>query len=223
MTHIVLLGDSIFDNDHYVPDHRDVAYYLRQKLGSATQVTLLARDGATTGTIDLQLARIPEDATHLVLSIGGNDALGLLPILEERCDTHAQSLALFASVRSRFAQVYGNLIRRLRERGLPLWLSTIYAPPMPGVLQVVAPVVLALFNDTILESAFREGIPVLDLRLVCTEAEDFVLDIEPSERGGAKIASAIASLLDPTAAQIVSQVYGSPAAAVEISSAPPLH
>lgn len=42
---------------------------------------LLALDGNTAAQIPKQLQRMPADATHLVLSVGGNDALGCLPQL----------------------------------------------------------------------------------------------------------------------------------------------
>lgn len=37
--------------------------------------------------------------------------------------------------------------------------------------------------------------PLLDLRLICNEDEDFANPIEPSVNGGAKIAAAIAGLV----------------------------
>jgi len=56
---------------------------------------------------------------------------------------------------------------------------------------------LCLFNDAILREAFRVGVPVLDLRLVCTEAADYARSspIEPSVVGGGKIARAISRLV----------------------------
>ena len=75
MTHMVLLGDSIFDNESYVPEGLDVISHLRQRLDAASQATLLAVDGATAKDIPFQVLDVPDDSTHLVLSAGGNDAL----------------------------------------------------------------------------------------------------------------------------------------------------
>jgi hypothetical protein len=52
---------------------------------------------------------------------------------------------------------------------------------------------LCLFNDVILREAFRAGLPVIDLRLVCNELSDYASTspIEPSALGGGKIARAI--------------------------------
>ncbi len=43
--------------------------------------------------------------------------------------------------------------------------------------------------------AFARGLPLIDLRLVCDEDADFANPIEPSARGGGKIAAEIARLL----------------------------
>jgi hypothetical protein len=50
---------------------------------------------------------------------------------------------------------------------------------------------LAVLNDRILRTAAKLGLDALDLRSVCTEATDFVQQIEPSPQGAAKIAKAI--------------------------------
>ena len=54
---------------------------------------------------------------------------------------------------------------------------------------------LAIFNDVVTRQAFVRGLPLVDLRLVCDEDADYANPIEPSGRGGAKIAAAIAGLL----------------------------
>ncbi len=51
-----------------------------------------------------------------------------------------------------------------------------------------------MFNDVITRAAFARGLPLLDLRLICSRDEDFANPIEPSVRGGDKIAAAIAEL-----------------------------
>lgn len=76
MGHVVLLGDSIFDYARYVPGGPSVLDHVRRPLPRGWKVTLLARDGAVAAGVIEQLARLPDDATHLVISAGGNDALG---------------------------------------------------------------------------------------------------------------------------------------------------
>src|SRR6476659_6170002 len=83
MGHVVLLGDSIFDNARYVPDRPPVIEQLRRSLPVGWRATLLAVDGHVTNDVERQLCRLPADATHLVVSVGGNDALAESGILRE--------------------------------------------------------------------------------------------------------------------------------------------
>jgi hypothetical protein len=69
--HILLLGDSIFDNAASTGGAPDVSTHLLRLLPSRWTATLRAEDGATTDALPRQLARIPPDATYLVISIGG--------------------------------------------------------------------------------------------------------------------------------------------------------
>lgn len=77
-----------------------------------------------------------------------------------------------------------------------LVVCTIYEPPLENPeLARLAQVPLAIFNDRIIRIASRLGVDVLDLRSVCTEPDDFVLEIEPSAEGARKIAGAIAEVV----------------------------
>ena len=72
MCHIILLGDSIFDNSSYV-EHGQPAVIdqLKAKIkDSSWNATLIAVDGDVLSGIVDQIKRIPHDATHLVISIG---------------------------------------------------------------------------------------------------------------------------------------------------------
>ena len=75
MPHLILLGDSILDNGAYTNGQPPVIDQLRGHLPAGWKATLAAIDGSTTDDIPTQLAGLPGDATHLVLSIGGNDAM----------------------------------------------------------------------------------------------------------------------------------------------------
>ncbi len=208
MTHIVLLGDSIFDNGSYVPEGRDVVSHLRQRLDAVSKATLLAVDGATVDDISSQVLDIPNDATHLVLSAGGNDALHTMDNLAEQARTIADALSRLAAIREGFADSYRRLIRSILELQKPLVVCTIYYPPMfEDELQAMVAPGLSLFNDTILGIAFEESLSVIEMRLVCTEESDFASIIEPSESGGAKIAEALAKAvgIEPTSPR--SQVF----------------
>jgi hypothetical protein len=48
-----------------------------------------------------------------------------------------------------------------------------------------------VLNDVILRVGFELGLTVIDLRLICSSNEDYANPIEPSSKGGAKIARSI--------------------------------
>ena len=61
MTHVVLLGDSVFDNAAYVGNRQEVIEKLRDHLPDGWQATLNAQDGAVIADI-----RGQADDFHLV-------------------------------------------------------------------------------------------------------------------------------------------------------------
>jgi GDSL-like Lipase/Acylhydrolase family len=192
MSHIILLGDSIFDNGVYVPGEPDVVRQLRAKLPSGWNATLLARDGAVTKSVATQLDRLPSDATHLAVSVGGNDALGESHILSQPVRIVAEGVSLLGSAQQRFARDYAEMLAAVLASGLPTALCTIYDTPQTSAEAALIKTALSVFNDLITRAAFSHGLPLIDLRLICGDPDDYANPIEPSARGGAKIAAAIA-------------------------------
>jgi len=189
--HIVLLGDSVFDNAAYVAGGPDVAAQLRQQAHGRT-VTLCAVDGATTTTFPPQVGRIPADATNLVLSLGGNDALGHFDLLERPVSSMAQGLTMLADAADAFERRYRACIHALQPRRLPLTVCTIYNGSFDDRrLARLVRTALAVFNDAILRVAFEHQLRAIDLRIVCNETRDYANPIEPSVHGGEKIVRAI--------------------------------
>lgn len=192
MPHLILLGDSIFDNGAYVAGGPDVVRQVRAAL-PGWSATLLARDGAVAREVAAQLRALPPDSTHLVVSAGGNDALGASHLLGQRVADVGSALALLERAQSAFAETYEVMVEAVLARGLPTALSTIYDTPQVSADARVIRAALALFNDVISRAAFARGLPLIDLRLICSEPADYANPIEPSVQGGAKIAAAIAA------------------------------
>jgi hypothetical protein len=126
MPHLVLLGDSIFDNAAYVRGGPDVVAQLRETLPDGWRATLLAVDGAVIADVPRQLARLPADATHLVVSAGGNDALRHADLLDRPGRSSAEVLAALADAAAGFEARYRALLDALAARALPTTLCTIY-------------------------------------------------------------------------------------------------
>ncbi|MVW64203.1 SGNH/GDSL hydrolase family protein [Massilia sp. NEAU-DD11] len=212
MAHIVLLGDSIFDNAPYVPAGRHVQAQLQSLVTPSDRVSLLARDGSVLEDMVAQVARLqelPEEADWIVVSCGGNDVLGLVGAMQSKVGSVIEAAALLADWQSEFRRDYRRMLNIVLSRRRPVALATIYdgVPRLdPGLRTALAP-----FNDVILREAIAHRLPVLDLRLICDHPDDYALvsPIEPSAQGGGKIAAAIAQLVreqDPGARRTV--VYG---------------
>jgi len=192
--HIVLLGDSIFANGAYVGDGPDIIEQLNRRLPAGARATLNAVDGSVASAVRLQLQIAPADATHFVISAGGNDALHQAGLLEEKASSVAEALGKLAVVREKFAQDYRAMLDDVTSRGLPVAACTIYDPRFPDAAQRrIAAIGLSAFNDIITREAAARALALIDLRLICTEDSDLANPIEPSVIGGAKIANAIAA------------------------------
>jgi hypothetical protein len=192
--HVVLLGDSIFDNGVYVPGQPDVVRQLRSALPDGWQATLLAVDGAVTDGVPGQLARLPENASLLVVSAGGNEALGASHLLRQSVRSVGEGVALLAQAQADFAARYRAMVDAVTARGLPTALCTIYDANYSSFEGVIVTAALSLFNDVITRAAFSRSLPLIDLRLICDRPEDYANPIEPSARGGQKIAGAMAAV-----------------------------
>lgn len=189
--HLVLLGDSVFDNQTYVEPDEAVIDQTQRLIGSDALVTLLAVDGDVAVRVNDQLKRLPDSATHLALSVGGNDALGCLPALDQSCNSIMEALSKLSEIQAAFETQYRNALQGVSRLGLPTIVCTIYdaVPGLPPPLRTA----LSLFNDVITREALKAGMEILDLRIVMNDMADYsdVSPIEPSGAGGRKIAESL--------------------------------
>lgn len=194
--HIALLGDSIFDNASYTGGEPDVVSHLRRLLPKPWRASLFAVDGATTASIPAQVKRVDSSVSHVVVSVGGNDALGNIAMLNTAVRSTAEALTLFEERVARFERSYRAAIEHVRELARPATVCTIYNGNLADAREARnARMALMMFNEAIQRTAYHHGLDVIELRLVCTKAGDYANPIEPSGSGGQKIARAIASAL----------------------------
>jgi hypothetical protein len=196
MAHIILLGDSIFDNKSYVGfGGKDVIAHLREILPGNWQATLKAVDGSVIKGVSPQLQKT-DQATHFVVSVGGNDAIMNADILEMPARSAAEVFDALAHRKSVFERQYSEMLRSVLSKNVPTAVCTIYYPNFPDErMQKLAVTALASFNDAIIRQAALNNLPLLDLRLVCNQASDYANPIEPSDAGGRKIAGKILELV----------------------------
>jgi hypothetical protein len=200
--HLALLGDSILDNGAYTEGGPDVTAHVRDMLPGGWRATLLALDGSLIGDLDGQLSDLPPDTTHVVVSMGGNNVLMNLDILRFRVRSEPEALMKLGQRVAVFGRTYRTAIERVVSLGKEMSVCTIYnanldtkegaeAMGFSTEEAAAALVILTAFNDAILRVAFAARLRVIELRLVCTEPADYANTIEPSVRGGEKIARAI--------------------------------
>lgn len=193
MAHIILLGDSIFDNVRYTAGGPDVITQLREILPRDSRATLLAVDGAIAEDVLTQVKRVPRDASHLILSVGGNNALMNSNILHSPADSSSKVLRELAGISRTFENDYRRAVDACSQLQLPLSLCTIYNGCFTDkYLQQSISTALMVFNDVILRMGIELGLSIIDLRFVCSSPADYANPIEPSSCGGKKIARVIA-------------------------------
>jgi hypothetical protein len=158
MRHLVLLGDSIFDNAAYTSGGPDEVSQVRKILPTGWTASLLAIDGSRTGDVAEQVDRLPTNATDLVLRVGGNNAL-----MEA-----AQAVGFLGQVSLEFEEDYRSAVAACLRPGLPLTVCTIYNGCFsdPQYQRIVS-TALTVFNDAILRVAIEHCLSVIDLRAVC--------------------------------------------------------
>jgi hypothetical protein len=159
------------------------------------EVSLLAVDGDCTPDVEKQLSCFPRDATHVFVSCGGNDALCLHDLLEHKTDSVIDALKILNVAIENFRSNYRKMLDAILEKHANLCICTVYNK-LPGIAKAEL-VALALFNEVIIEEAVARQLPIIDLRVICNEVTDFseVSPIEPSAKGGQKIANAISRMV----------------------------
>jgi lysophospholipase L1-like esterase len=84
------------------------------------------------------------------------------------------------------------MLKTVLSRNIPTTICTIYYPNYPDeLIQKVSVAALSAFNDVIIRQAALHNLPYLDLRLICNDEDDYANEIEPSSKGGRKIAEKI--------------------------------
>lgn len=193
---IVLAGDSIFDNAAYVIGQACLTEQLSELVGQEDDVVMVAVDGHCVVDVKGQLEHLPERASHIFVSAGGNDALSNYQVLMDEFLSSFELLQRWSTIQSGFRTAYRNMLEAVTALNRHAAVCTIY-DAVPGV-EPEALTALSLFNDVIVSEAVATGLPIVDLRRICTNPDDYsdISTIEPSCCGGAKIAAALKRVVE---------------------------
>jgi lysophospholipase L1-like esterase len=191
MEHLVLLGDSIFDNKSYVGSDPSVIEHLRALMPAHWTATLCAVDGDTTQGIPRQILGIPPNASYLFVSVGGNDALMNMDLLTDMTTPGPVLLSKLSMLADVFRKNYVAAISGICKLRKPTYVCTIYNGNLEASISKAAKAAVGVFNDIIYSTANKNHLGVIDLRNICSQPSDYANPIEPSALGGQKIANAI--------------------------------
>ncbi len=197
MPTIVLFGDSIIDNAAYVDvGDPDVTAQIKAALPGWT-VVRRAVDGDVTSDVVNQAAAHTGPADAVFLSVGGNDALGAEHLLHDAAPRpFIEHLNLLHDIGEDFRVKYRAALSAVLKFTRHVIVATIYNPSMERdeqYLQKPMQAALHIFNDIIQREALALNCTIMELRTLFDRTEDYANPIEPSAKGGAKIAARVAA------------------------------
>ena len=227
---IILLGDSIIDNKSYVLSNElDVTEHLEKLFSNDPNVVI--ENHAVDGDTMHQLERdhldsnLLSDATHIVVSIGGNDLLHNISFLQTTSELSkimgkgamigkwgAKELnpsrnkvfeETYFEIIEPFKKQYETIVANLSNHRANLLLCTVYEGDLVDSdefsdVSNSSKTMVSIFNDIVYRVANKFNADVLELRDIFTSSDDYANPIEPSHIGGEKLAQSIVQWIRST-------------------------
>jgi hypothetical protein len=184
---IVLLGDSILKNNSYVSDGKGVDNLIEERNKNNDNIYSLAENNSKIVDIYSQIDKIPIESnnksTIIFLSSGGNDILSFY-VDQQKDPTDTSFLNTMLSE-------YEKLVKSIQTKmnASQIVLLDIYYPVSTQFAQYRP--IIEEWNTLIANYARKNSLGLLQISQTVTASEDFTLGIEPSEKGGTKIAQQI--------------------------------
>ena len=181
---IVLLGDSILKNNSYVSNGKGVDNILEER---NAKVVSLAENNSKIVDIYGQINKIPLEldskSSFIFLSSGGNDILSFY--VDQNGDTTDTGFL------NTMLAAYKKLVKSIQTRmnKCQIVLVDIYYPVSNPFAQYKP--IIEEWNTLISNYALENSFQLLQISNSVTSSDDFTLGIEPSEKGGEKIAQLI--------------------------------
>ena len=164
-----------------------------------------------------------EEASHIIVSIGGNDLLHNISFLQTTSELSkvmgkdarigkwgARELnptrnkvfeETYFEIIKPFTKQYETIVANLSSHRANLLLCTVYEGDLADSdefsdVNNSSKTMVSLFNDIVYRTANKYGADVLELREIFVRPEDYANPIEPSHIGGGKLAKAIQRWVD---------------------------
>ena len=178
LSNIVLLGDSVFKNNSYVPSNKSIEYLLKENVTIPSLV--LAEDGAIIYDLMNQYNTMPKElntpTTRLYISVGGNDLLAVY----ENISTN--TMDPLNSVWNLYSDTIQTLIKSTQ---CTIVLTDIYFVTDPEYNKYTP--IVEQWNANLYEFAATYKLAVFKISDLLTKPSDFTNSIEPSATGSVKI------------------------------------
>ena len=183
---IVLLGDSILKNNSYVKNGQSIEDVLREKKGD--NLYCLALNNSTVVDVYSQIDSIPielnNENTTVFLSSGGND---ILSQYVDKRDSDVSDSNVLNVIFIAYKKMVKSLLVKMNK--VKIVLIDIYYPTSNQFSQY-KPIVQE-WNKMLEKYAREKSYGLIQISKSVTASDDFTLSIEPSEKGGEKIARSI--------------------------------
>jgi hypothetical protein len=183
---IVLIGDSMLNNSTYVLGGESVPDLLSKKFVGNT-VYNFAKDGATISDCYAQLDKISTDLnnsnTYVVFSCGGNNILNSRVKMDQ------------TAINKLFTE-YSELVKSIKTRASNslIYVLNLYTPTSGRYVSYHS--AINQWNKLLEDNAPSLQYEIIKTSNLLVTDEDFAYNIEPSYKGGKKIADAIYNSLD---------------------------
>ena len=152
--YVSLLGDSIIDNKAYVGEGElSVTEHLQHN--SPSYFTMIAVDGDTTeDVLENQLDNLKAPISHIVLSIGGNDLLQNLHLLQDETSGMKFALEKSSELIGEIQENYTKILEHLSQYDAKVLLCTVYEGDLESDVLLAdydkaGQAMLKMHNDTV--------------------------------------------------------------------------
>jgi hypothetical protein len=179
--HIVLMGDSMFDNKNYVYYNETVSKHLMEYHYNTINV---AKDGAVISDLKKQLKKIPKKMQNkdnlLFISIGGNNILNAYSLKEDNFG----DVTIIKDIFDHYKTIIDKII--LTTKMSVILLDLYYPPKKEEYFKLID-----WWNMYLKQFANERNLPILEVSEILNKGDNFVNDIEPSNKGGKILSKAI--------------------------------
>ena len=183
---IVLLGDSILKNNSYVKNGLSIEDILREKKGD--NLHCLALNHSTVVDVYSQIDNISlelnNENTTIFLSSGGND---ILSQYVDKRDSDVSDSQVLNVIFIAYKKMVKSLQTKMNQSKIVL--IDIYYPTSNQFSQYKP--IIQEWNNMLEKYAREKSFGLIQISKNVTANDDFTLSIEPSEKGGEKIAQSI--------------------------------